>query len=77
MQVYYTKEKIMLASYIDKKKSGKKNVILLSPMHDNVKITKDQWKKPSIHIMYDRTKRGVDVVNNLSTTHSTLIKSRR
>ena len=42
MQVDYTKEKSMLASYINKKKSGKKNVILLSTMHDNVKITKDQ-----------------------------------
>ena len=36
------KEKIMLASYIDEKESGKKNVIVLSTMHDNVKITKYQ-----------------------------------
>ena len=42
--VYNTKEKIMLVSYIDKKKSSKKNVIVLSTMHDNVKITKDQQK---------------------------------
>ena len=42
MHVYNTKEKIKLVLYIDKKKSGKKNVIVLSTMHDNVKITKDQ-----------------------------------
>ena len=36
----------MLGSYIDEKKSGKKNAIVYSTMHDNVKITKDQRKKP-------------------------------
>ena len=77
MDVYNTKQKIMLVSYIDKKKSGKKNVIVLSTIHDNVKITKDQWKKPSVHTMHDRTKGGINVVNILSTTHSTWIKSRR
>ena len=41
IHVYNTKEKIMLVSYIDRKKSGKKNVIVLSTMHDNIKITKD------------------------------------
>ena len=67
----------MLVSYIDKRQSGKKNVILLSTMHDNVKITKDQQKKPSVHTIYDHTKGGVDVVNLLLTTHSTQITSRR
>ena len=57
MYVYRTKEKIMLTSYIDKKKLDKKNVIVLSSMHDSVKITKDQKKKPSVHAMYDYTKR--------------------
>ena len=77
MHVYDTKEKILLASYIDKKKSGKKNVIILSIIHDNVKITKDQQKKPSVNKMYDHTKGGVDVVDLLSVTHSTRIISRR
>ena len=63
MHVYNTKEKIMLVSYIDKKKSNKKNVLVSLAMHNNVKITKDQQKKPSIHIMYDHTKGGADVVN--------------
>ena len=61
----------MLVSYIDKKKSGKKNVTVLSTMHDNVKITKDQRKKPIVHTVYDHTKGDVDVVDLLSTTHST------
>ena len=65
MHVYNRKEKIMLASYIDKKKSGTKNVIVLSAMRDNVKTTKDQRKKPSVHTMYDHTKVGIDVVDLL------------
>ena len=69
------KQKIMLVSYIDKKNSGTKNVILLSAMHDNVKIKKDQRKKLSVHTIM--ITQGVDVVNLLSTTHSTQIKSRR
>ena len=77
MLVYKTKEKIMLVSYIDKKKSGKKNVIVLSTMHVNVKILKDQRKKPSVHTMHDHMKGGVDVVDPLSTTHLTQIKSRK
>ena len=56
---------------------GKKNVIVLSTMHNNVKITKDQPKKPSVQTLHDHTKGGVDVVDLLSRTHSTQIKSRR
>lgn len=41
---------IMLFSYIDKQNSGEKNVIVLSNMHENVKVTKDQRKKPEVHI---------------------------
>ena len=77
LYVYHKEKKIMLASYIDKKKSGKKNVIVLSTMHDSVKVTNDQRKKPQIHSMYDHKKRGVDVVDLLSTSHSTRIKSKR
>ena len=35
----------MLTSYINKTKQVKKNVIVLSSMHDSVKVTKDQRKK--------------------------------
>ena len=76
MHIYYTKEKIMLVSYIDKKKSDKNNVIVLSTMHDNVKITKDQREKANVHTMYDHKKAGIDAADLLSTTHSTRIKCR-
>ena len=77
LYVYHKEKNIMLASYIDKKKSGKKNVIVLWTMHDSVKVTNDQRKKPQIHSMFDHTKGGVDVVDLLSTSHSTRIKSKR
>lgn len=77
LHVYHTDKKIMMASYIDKKKSGKKNVIVLSTMHEDVKVTNDQRKKPQIHTMYDHTKGGVDVVDLLASSHSTRIKSKR
>ena len=77
LYVYHKEKNIMLASYIDKKKSGKKNAIVLSTMHDSVKVTNDQRKKPQIHSMYDHTKGGVDVVDLLSTSNSTRIKSKR
>ena len=74
LYLYHKEKNIMLASYIDKKKSGKKNVIILSTMHDSVKVTNDQRKKSQIHSMYDHTKGGVDVVDLLSTSHSTRIR---
>ena len=77
MYVYHTKEKIMLTYYINKKKLDKKNVIVLSSMHDSVKVTEDQGRKPSVHAMYNYTKGGVDVVDLLSTSHSTRIKCKQ
>ena len=71
LYVYHKEKSIMLASYIDKKKLGKKNAVVLSTMHDSVKVTNDQRKKPQMHSMYDHTKGGVDVVDLLSTSHST------
>ena len=76
MHVYNTKKEIMLLSYIDKK-SDKKNLIVLSTIHYNVKITKDQQKKLSVHTMCGHMKGGIDITDLLSTTHSTQIKSRR
>ena len=77
LHVYHEEKKILLVSYIGKKKSGKKNVIILSTMHENVKVTKGQRKKPQVHTMYDHTKGVVDVVDLLSTIHSTRIKTKR
>ena len=75
--IYHKKKNIRLASYIDKKKSGKNNVIVLSTMHDIVKVTNDQRKNPQTHRMYDHMKGGIDVVELLSTSHSTRIESKR
>ena len=36
--------------YIDNKKSGKKNVIVLTTIHAQVKVTNDQRKKPHVHL---------------------------
>ena len=66
---------MMLVLYIEKEKSVKKNVIVLTTMLD--KVTNDQRKKPHVHVMYDHTKGGVDIVDLLSTNHSTRIKSKR
>ena len=50
LYVYHKEKMIMLFSYIDKQNSGEKNVIVLSNMHENVKVTKDQRKKTEVHI---------------------------
>ena len=68
---------IMLVSYIDKKKSGKKNIISLTTMHDKIKVTNDQRSKPQVLGMYNHTKGGVDVVDLISCHHSTRMKSKR
>ena len=68
------KNNIMLVSYIDKKKSGRKNVIVLTTMHYTVKVTNSKRKKPQVHVIYDHTKAGVDIVDLLSNNHSTRMK---
>ena len=52
-------------------------MIVLTSMHDKVKDTSDQWKKPHVHVIYDHTKGGIDIVDLLSTNHSTRITSKR
>ena len=54
-----------------------RNVILLTSMHDEVKVSKDQRKKPNVHCFYDHIKGGVDVVDLLSSCLSTRMKCRR
>ena len=68
---------LMLVSYVDKKKSGKKNVVVLTSMHDNVRVMKDERRMPQVHTFYDHTKGGVDVVDLISSNCSTRIKSKR
>ena len=68
---------LMLVSYVDKKKSGKNNVVVLTSMHDNVRVTKDKRRKPQVHTFYDHKKGSVDVLDFISSNRSTSIKSKR
>ena len=68
---------LMLVLYVDKKKSGKKNVVVLTSMHDNVRVMKDERRKPQVHTFYDHTKGRVDVVDLISSNCSTRIKSKQ
>ena len=70
-------ENIMLVSYVFKKKSGKRNILMLTTMHKLVKITRDSRKKPNVITLYDCTKGGVDVMDMISSNLSTRIQSRR
>ena len=63
LYVYHEEKDVMLVSYIDKEKWCKKNVIVITTMHDNVKVANDRQKKPHVHVMYDHTKGGFDIVN--------------
>ena len=42
----------MLVSYVVKKKSGKRNILMLTTMHKSVKITRDSRKKPNVITLY-------------------------
>ena len=70
-------EKKMLISYMDKKKAGKKNVLFLTTMFNEVRVSRDQRKKPQPIVYYDHMKGGVDVVDLVSIGASTRSKSRR
>ena len=63
--------------HILKKKSGKRNVVVLSTLHDEVRVTKDERRKPDIQKLYDNTKGGIDVVDLTSTSYTTRIKNKR
>ena len=69
-------EKNMIVSFVDKKKKGMKNIVVLTTMHDTVSVTKDQRRKPNVIVFYDYTKGGVDVVD-LIAKMSTRIKNKR
>lgn len=55
----------------------KKNVLVLSSMHDEVAITGGDKKKPETIIFYNETKFGVDVVDQMCRKYSTKASSRR
>ena len=54
---------LILVSYIDKEKNGKRNVVVLTPMHDKIKVTKEEKQKPQVHTFYAHTEVGVNIVN--------------
>ena len=43
---YSKDKKTMLLLYIDKKKKGKKNILALTTIHNQVKLSVDKRKKP-------------------------------
>ena len=77
LHVFDSDKKVLLVSYIDKKKSGKRNVVVLTTLHDEVRVTKDERRKLDIHKLYDHAKGGIDVVDLTSTSCTTRIKNKR
>ena len=67
----------LLVCYVDKKKAGKKNIVVLTTMHTSVSVTKDQHVKPNVHTFYDHSKGEVDVVDLVSTHNTTKMKNWR
>ena len=76
LYVFDGDEKICLVFDIDKKKPGKRNVAVLCTVHDEVRVTKDERRKPDIHNLYDHAKDGVGVVDLVSASCTKRIKSR-
>ena len=77
MYAFTEDNKLLLVSYVVKKKSGKRNVLVLSTMHKDVKETKDARLKPHVIAFYDRTKGGVDVMDMIAGNYTTKFKTRR
>ena len=61
--VYAYEDDMILASHVVKKKSGKRNILLLSTMHDGVMCSRDEKKKTNTICFYDKKKGVVDVVD--------------
>ena len=74
---YSEDEKTMLLSYIDKTKKGKKNILALTTMHNQVKLSVDERKKPHALVFFDHIKGGIDVVDLISAKMLTRMKTRR
>ena len=45
--------------------------------YDEVRVTKDERRKPDIYKLYDHTKGDIDVVDLISTSYTTRIKNKR
>ena len=53
--------KSVLVSYVVKTSKGKRNVMVMSHIHENVLVTKDDRKTLHVITFYDKTKGGVDI----------------
>ena len=60
-----------------RKRLGEKNIVLLTIMHDNVCLTKDERCKPDSLVLYNHSKGGIDVVNLVLPHNATRIKHKR
>ena len=77
MYAYAEEQNIMLVSYIDKKMSGEKDAVVLTTMHNNVRVTKNERRKPDVHVTYNHTKGGVDIVDLISTHNSNVHETKK
>ena len=69
------KMKILCLFHISiKKRLVKVNVMVLTKMHDSVRVITDKRWKPDFHVLYDHAKGDVDVVDLSSSHHSTRMK---
>ena len=74
--VYAYEDDMMLTSYVVKKKPGKRNILLLNTMHDDVRCSRDEGKKTNTTYFYDKTKRGLDVVGMVIGKYTTKYKTK-
>ena len=77
MYVFPENHYLLLLSYVVQKRSGKWKELVLSTMHNDVKITKDAQRKPHFILFYDRTKTGVNVMDMISGHFLTKFKTQR
>ena len=77
MYVYSEDGSVMLGILRRQEKECEKNIVLLTTMHDDVRVTKDKRCKPDSLVLYDHTKKGVDAVNLVLTHNTTRIKHKR
>jgi hypothetical protein len=67
-------ENVILTSYFPKKR---KVVLLLSTFHNSKEISEAEHQKPVVILDYNRTKGGVDTVDQLTHHFTARRKSRR
>ena len=72
--IFCFNRKLTLVSYVPKKRNA---VILLSFMHHDKAVDSDQKKKSKIILYYNKTKSGVDRMNQMLATYSCRRKIKR